>query len=195
MDISSANVRIVGISPYSQSRKHTEPMYEGENKDDHDIRTWRHKMNLSDDGAMVVIPAHGMHQCLAAAAKYSKKQIPGQGKATWTKKFESGITFLEDVPTSIDPNDVQSVTISANANGIRGAGARVSRRFPIMPEWSAEFEVIILDPIITEAVLREMLQIAGMFIGLGRFRPERGGTNGRFRLDKLVWNDRRQLVA
>ena len=40
-----------------------------------------------------------------------------------------------------------------------------------------------------------MVEIAGMFIGIGRFRPEKGGTNGRFRIAKLVWEDNRKLAA
>jgi hypothetical protein len=34
-----------------------------------------------------------------------------------------------------------------------------------------------------------------MFIGLGRFRPEKGGTNGRFKIASLNWQDNRKLVA
>lgn len=195
MEISSANIRIVGISPYSQSRQHMEPMLEGEGKDDYDQRTWRSKMNVSSDGSSVVIPAHGFHQCLISAARYSKKQIPGQGKATWTKKFESGIALFDDIHLGISPDEVGSVTISANADGMRGSGKRVPRRFPMITDWQAEFEIFVLDPIITESVMSEMLKIAGMFIGIGRFRPEKGGTNGRFRLDAIKWNDRRQLAA
>ena len=40
-----------------------------------------------------------------------------------------------------------------------------------------------------------VLGIAGMFIGLGRFRPEKGGTNGRFQTVSLKWQDNRQLLA
>jgi hypothetical protein len=39
-----------------------------------------------------------------------------------------------------------------------------------------------------------MVEIAGMFIGLGRFRPEKGGNNGRFRLSDLKWQDNRSIV-
>ena len=60
--------------------------------------------------------------------------------------------------------------------------------------WLMTFDVYILDPIITEAIFREMVEIAGMFIGIGRFRPEKGGTNGRFGLKELVWQDNRELV-
>lgn len=197
MQASVATLTLQGITPYSQSRQHDEPMLDGEGRDAYDARTWRSKMNVATrDGAeTVVIPAHGLHQCIAAAAKYSKRQIPGQGKATWTAKFLSGIAILEDPALNINPASVGVVTISANADGIRGSGKRVPRRFPIIPEWSVSFDIYVLDPIITEDIFREMVSIAGMFIGIGRFRPEKGGTNGRFCIASLAWADNRRLAA
>ncbi|MCA3375674.1 MAG: hypothetical protein INF64_00990 [Roseomonas sp.] len=197
MQASVARLSIVGLTAYSQSRQHDEPKLEGENHEAYDQRTWRSKLSVAtrDGKPTVVIPAHGLHQAIAAAAKYSKRQIPGQGKATWTAKFLSGITLMDDPALGIDPATVNVVTISANADGIRGSGKRVPRRFPIMPEWETTFDVYILDPIITQDVFREMVEIAGMFIGIGRFRPEKGGTNGRFRIASLVWEDNRKLAA
>lgn len=197
MKASIATVTLESITAYSQSRQHDEPKLEGESHEDYDKRTWRSKQSVEirDGKETVVLPAHGIHQAIAAAAKYSKRQIPGQGKATWTKKFEAGITLLENPALNIDPFSVGVVTISANADGIRGSGKRVPRRFPLIPEWRATFDVYILDPIITEQVFREMLEIAGMFIGIGRFRPEKGGTNGRFKIASLTWADNRQIAA
>lgn len=197
METSVATLTLEGFSPYSQSRQHTAPLLQGEGKDDYDARTWREKLNVAErDGRnTVVIPAHGIMQSFASAARYSKRQIPGQGKATWTKKFEAGIMLLEDPALNIDPVDVKHITISANADGVRGSGKRVPRRFPIMTTWSTTFEVYILDPIITEDVFREMVEIAGMYVGLGRFRPEKGGINGRFRIGSLTWQDNRRLAA
>jgi len=197
MQTSVASLTLTGISPYSQSRQHDAPKLQGENHEDYDIRTWRNKMNVAtrDGLPTVIMPAHGIQQSIAAAAKYSKRQIPGQGKATWTAKFKAGIALLEDPSLNLDPASVGAVTISANADGVRGSGKRVTRRFPIMPEWSASFDVYILDPIITQDVFREMVEIAGMFIGFGRFRPENGGTNGRFRIERLTWQDNRALAA
>jgi hypothetical protein len=197
MQTSIATLTISGITPYSQSRDHDEPKLKGESHEDYDVRTWRNKLSVAErqGGKTVVIPAHGLQQSIAAAAKYSKRQIPGQGKATWTAKFLAGIAILEDPALSIDPAAVQVVTISANADGVRGSGKRVTRRFPIMGEWSATFDIYILDPIITQDVFREMVEIAGMFIGIGRFRPEKGGTNGRFKITQLQWADNRPLAA
>ena len=198
MQASVATLTLTGIAPYSQSRQHDEPKIESENMNDYDIRTWRSKMTVEDRNGKksVVIPAHGMMQCVAAAAKYSKRQIPGQGKATWTAKFTAGIMLMENPALNIDPATVGSVTISANADGVRGSGKRVPRRFPSIPAgWSTTFDVYILDPIITEQVFREMVDLAGLFIGIGQFRPQNGGTNGRFKIEKLAWADNRKLAA
>lgn len=195
MKCSVAIVTITGTSPLSQSRQHDEPKLEAESHADYDARTWRHKLNLSHRTGTVIIPAHGMHQAIIAAAKYTGEQIPGQGKKTWTAKFTTGIAFNSEIDTGVRPEDVAQVGISANADGVRGSGKRVMRRFPMLYEWSATFEVFILDPIITEAVFKKMLATAGIFIGVGRFRPEKGGSNGRWRIEKIVWEDNRQLVA
>lgn len=197
MKTSIATITIEGMTPYSQSRQHDEPLLEGETRDAYDVRTWPSKMNIATRKGKptVVIPAHGIQQAFAAAAKYSKRQIPGQGKATWTKKFEAGISLLEDPALNVDPESVPCITISANADGVRGSGKRVTRRFPLINEWSTTFDIYILDPIITQDVFTEMAEIAGMFIGLGRFRPEKGGGNGRFKVAKVVWQDNRQIAA
>lgn len=198
INTSIATVTLTGISPMTQSHQHNEPGFEQEDKDLYDQRTWRLKLNTEVRGgkSTIVIPGHGLHQCFAAAAKYSKRQIPGQGKATWTAKFESGIMMSESPSLGIDPQSVSFITISANADGVRGSGKRVPRRFPLIPAgWSTTFDVYILDPIIIEPVFREMVELAGMFIGVGQFRPQKGGTNGRFRADKIVWADNRQIAA
>lgn len=197
MQTSIATVTLKSLSPYSQSRQHDEPKHEGESHDAYDRRTWRHKMTTAERNGRktVVIPAHGLHQAIVAAAKYSGAQIKGQGKKTWTAKFASGIAILEDPALNIDPETVQSVTLSQNADGIRGSAKRVMRTFPIIPEWESTFQVYILDPIITEEMFREMVGAAGMLIGIGRFRPEKTGGQGRFVIKHLEWEDNRKIAA
>jgi hypothetical protein len=197
MDFTRALVTITGTAPYSQSHKHDEPKLEGEQPDAYDIRTWPSKMNTEIIGgqATMVIPAFGLHMALMEAAKYSKKKIEGQRNATWTAKLQRGIMIMGAASLGVSPNDVKCVVISCNADGKRGSGTRVTRRFPQIPAgWTARFEVTIIDPIITEAIFREMLELAGLFIGLGQYRPEMGGSNGRFVIETLRWEDNRQKI-
>lgn len=199
MDASVATLTLVGLSPMTQSHRHDEPrLGKKEDHDEYDARTWRSKLNTDERGGKttVVIPAFGVHMCFADAARYSKRQIPGQGKATWTAKFASGIMLEESPSLNVDPATVKCITISANSDGKRGSGSRVTRRLPIIPAgWTTTFDVIILDDLITGEVFREMVEIAGMYIGLGQFRPQNCGSNGRFKIGKLVWQDNRRLAA
>jgi hypothetical protein len=195
--MSVARIELLGIAPMTQSHQHTEPFLRGESHDDYDIRTWPSKLNVEErDGKKtVVIPAHGIHQAIVAGAKYSKRQIPNQARALWWKKFEPGIMVMDSAALNIDPQSVTNIVISANADGVRGSGKRVPRRFPYIPRgWRATFDVMILDPIITRNIFHEMLTLTGMFIGLGQFRPEKGGHNGRFKVVDLSWEDNRPFV-
>lgn len=186
----SALCTIESISPLCQSRYHGEPKLEGESDDAMDLRTWRKHLHVSN--GTVHIPAKGFHDAMVEAAQYSKKKIPGQHGATWTAKFASGITLFEDIDTGIDPDTVDCVTVYCHANGKRGSGQRVSRRFPIIPKWRATFEVTILDPIIIEPIFTEILEQAGMFIGLGQNRPQNRGVHGRFRIVSVDWRGEQQ---
>ena len=185
LPVTTATVSLESMAPYSQSRKHDLPMLKGELPPDYEMRTWRDHLSVKDGS--VFIPAFAMHQCIISAARYSKRQIKGQGRATWTAKFTSGVVLFDDIMLNIDPETVGYIDINAHVNGMRGSGKRVTRRFPIMPAWKATFDLHILDPIITEEVLSEMLEIGGLFIGVGRYRPENGGSNGRFQPTKIVW--------
>lgn len=192
MKISIAHTTLVSLSPYSQSRNHETSKLKGELADAYDKRTWLDHCT-TDEEKRIILPTGGILQALTAAAKYSKKQIPGQGKATWTAKFNSGLSIVENVITDMTVKSAVPEDIYCNSDGIRGSGKRVMRRFPVWPEWRASFPILIMDPIITEEIFREIVDIAGVFIGFGRWRPEKGGMNGRFKLADLKWEDNREF--
>lgn len=186
-----ARLTLKSASPYTQSRKHDDEHLPSEKgsagADMYDERTWRSKLHV--EKGSIVIPAFAIKMALTDGAKYSKEQIPGQGKATWTAKFTSGIAIYDNPPLGLSPDAVRKITISANTDGQRGSGKRVPRRFPQIPEWQAVVEIEVLDPIITEDVLVRMANLAGKYIGIGQYRPQNGGTNGRFRVVGCEWTE------
>lgn len=197
MEFSTATVTLKSLSPYSQSREHESPRLEGETHDAYDKRTAIEKGHYNAAGHLV-IPATAMHQAICMAGQYSKKQIKGQGKATWTAKLKAGLAITENIDMNIPKAQVDIVRISCDSMGRTGtqAKSRVPRHFPQVPAWQATFEIFILDPIITEDILVEMINTAGLFVGIGRWRPiMNGGQNGRFTLTNCVWSDKRQLVS
>lgn len=182
-------------SPYTSSRQHSTPKLERETNDDHERRTWREKLTTDSNGN-AVFPAMGFKFALTSAAKQYGGQVPGQGKKTYTKPFESGILITESpsilIPTKdgsnwaqINKADVNGHWQSVNSDGRRGSGSRVMRCFPIVHEWKCVLTIYVLDELITAKVLRKAMEDAGRFIGIGQFRAERGGTNGRFEVLEL----------
>jgi len=187
-------VHIVGLSPYSQSRKTDHvPMKDRESHDDYDKRVWRDKCTTTADG-VVAIPAMGFKQALDSVAYKLGEKVPNRRGATYKNFFASGVLCEADAPIHangkmLKPGDAHPVTISANADGVRGSGKRVPRTFPSFSTWEAEPQFIITDDIISQSVFEQHIKSCGMIVGVGRFRPEKGGLNGRFRVTKIEWED------
>jgi hypothetical protein len=190
MKASIADVTIRGLGKYSQSRAHDTAWLDGESHADYDLRNWREHLHVRN--GVVVIPETALMQCLHAGVKYAGEKK--KGTATWTKHFEGGVAIQDVGMTDVKLADVTYEDIYSNADGVRGSGKRVYRRFPIMAPWSASFQVLILDPEITRDVFERHLDVAGKYRGLGRWRPEKAGQNGRFVIEKLVWTDNRELL-
>jgi hypothetical protein len=87
----------------------------------------------------------------------------------------------------VDAEKTSYIDIMANPQGERDGGKRVPKRLPLISEWECEFDVHILDPIITRSIFLETLETAGMYVGIGQYRPQRGGTAGRFRVVNVDW--------
>jgi hypothetical protein len=179
-------------SPYSQSAQHDTPKLDRETHEDHDARTWRDKCTVNASG-QVCIPAMALKQCVDTAAYKLGVKVPGRRGAMFKSFFASGFICDGDVPIqngkAITKKDAELVKIQAHANGKRGSGSRVPRRFPQFPKWSGVAEFTIIDDIITPEIFELHLKASGMVVGLGRFRPENGGTNGRFRVTKVEWEE------
>jgi hypothetical protein len=179
-------------SPYSQSAQHGKDMLDRETHDDYDVRTWRDKCTVNETG-QVCIPAMGLKQCVDTAAFKLGMKVPNRRGATYKNFFASGFFCEGDVPIAngkaLTKADALMVIINANADGRRGSGTRVKRRFPNFSKWTGVAEFTITDDIITKEIFEDHVKSAGMIVGIGRFRPENGGTNGRFRATKFEWRE------
>jgi hypothetical protein len=168
-------------SPYSQSKFINVDKEPKESADDYEKRTWNERLHATPDG-FVFIPPMAFKNCLSEAAKYLSIQIPGKGKATYTKHFEAGLMIMDPVVLGIKKSDVPGEWLHVPSDGRRGGTKRVTKKFPIIHEWDGDLIVHVLDETITGEVLRQHLEQAGKFIGVGRFRPRNNGYYGRFDL-------------
>lgn len=182
----TCTVTISGQAPYSASRAHCDEKLPKETAEAYEDRTWRSKAHV--ENGTVVIPPMAFKMGLDRAAKMLGRQIPGKGKSTYTKFFESGVIVTEPVP--IAPEDaIKKERIHANADGVRGSGKRVWRNFPRVDDWQGTVTFHVIADEITKDIFEEAVRYAGIAVGVGRFRPERGGYFGRFTVDNFSWSE------
>lgn len=184
----TVNVKLEGISPYSQSNyvdKDEHPKIGKETADDYEKRTWQARIHVDDDG-VPYMPPMALKKSLDAASAYLGK-IPGERNATYVKRFKSGLLITDNIALYSDNKPVTSINdfegewLFLDAGGKAGQGStRVKRRMPRLRNWSAEATIYLIDEVITLDVLKRALVDAGRFVGLGRFRPQMGGFYGRF---------------
>lgn len=178
------------VSPYSSSRPHVTAKLDSDGKespDDYEKRTWREKLHVNDAG-VVFIPGMSFKMALDKAAAFLGLKIPGRRNATYTKHFLAGVLVLEDCPIGITKDAPEPEWLFMNSDGVRGSGKRVWRCYPLIREWQTDVAFYIADETITKDVFEQVLSEAGKFIGVGRFRPEKGGFKGRFQVMETVWS-------
>jgi hypothetical protein len=181
-------------SGYSQSRAHFTPMLDREDHESYDIRTWREHCTTNKEG-IVCIPSQGLKKALDTAAARLGVKVPGRKGATYTKFFISGVMCDSNAPIAngkpLTPKDAELVTIFSDAGGKsgKGGGTRVLRRYPVFEKWQAIAEWTVIDDIVSEGIFETALKAAGVLVGIGRFRPEVGGNNGRFRCTEFEWKN------
>jgi hypothetical protein len=186
MKVCTAHIK--GVTPLSLSRMHDTPKLDGERPDEWEARTWREKAHYDENG-VAYMPGIAFKQAMDSAAKYLSLQIPGKGKATFSKHFLSGVICINNLSLGKTREDFQSITINANANGQRGSGKRVKRTFPITLSWEGELQFYVLDDAIPKSVFEHVLAESGKFVGIGQYRPQNGGTNGRFEVISSKWTE------
>ena len=145
-------------------------------------------MHTNEDGN-VLIPPSQFKSCLAAAAKYNSRKIPGERNGTYTKNFKSGIQVIKPL---VLPDKVEKVPfedVLCSSNGVPGGGSKVIKRFGLVQSWKGTVEFLIADEKITSDIFSQYLREAGQFIGIGRYRPQNGGFLGTFILKELDWAD------
>jgi len=181
-----ATIQIEGLTPYSQSKALQSEKEKNESHDDHSRRVWKEHLHTAAAGD-VTIPAVAILQGLADAASYLGKGggLKKKGSATWAQNFTCGLAVAHGPKIGHGADDARIEPVYSHANGQRGSGKRVWRHFPIFDEWSAVLVIHILDDTIPEDVFARVVEAFGLFIGVGRYRPQNGGYLGRFTVKKL----------
>jgi len=186
----TAVVKLKSASPYSQSRHYSElPGNEKKPKEsaaEYDQRLWREHQHY-DAAGIVYIPGTALKMALFEAAQYLGEKVPGKGKATWTKHFLAGVLVDNSPSLGVHKDSTNRETFMCDSQGKRGGTSRVPRTFPVVENWSTQATFLVIDDAITKEAFVHHLEQAGLFIGIGRFRPRNGGHYGRFSVESVSW--------
>lgn len=184
----TATARLKSSSPYSQSRHYDVPKKPKESPKDYEERTWRERCHADSTGK-IIIPPMAFKSCIEEVSKYLGERIPGRGTSTYSKHFSAGLLVVQQTVLPLKKDDVPGEWLFVPSDGKKGGGKRVMKCFPVIHEWQAEVEFMVLDSTITNEVFEHHLREAGNFIGIGRFRPIRGGYYGRFVVQSVKWSE------
>lgn len=173
------------LAPYNQSRQHFAQKNDKEPPADYEARTWREKGHYDSDGN-AYIPPMAFKGAITNAAKLLSIPIPNRGKSLYTKHFLSGIMVTDCLPLGVHKDKVEPQWLSVDPQGRKG-GMGVLRAFPHFEKWGGTIEVHVLDDTITKEIFERVLRESGNFIGIGQFRPEKGGYLGRYEVASIKW--------
>jgi len=175
------DVEVTGISPLLQHRYPLEDsgsQSTAKNKKQKTDDVEKSLYRLSD-GTIYQPSIHLISSMKKAGARY---QIPGQGKATYRNLIGSGAVLVS--PDAI-PHDKQAFEIDVRPVVIKSTGGRIPRCRPIFKNWSLKFTIEYDEEDISAETVKEILDHAGRRVGIGDFRPEKGGPFGRFMVTKF----------
>jgi hypothetical protein len=178
--------KLRGITPVTFGKFHQTEKLPKELAGDFEQRTWREKLHVNNNNN-VILPGTMFGNCIRESAKFMSIQIPGKGKATYTKHFEAGIIIKNDIVLPIKKEDVVGQPIHVPSDGRPGGTTRVIKIFPRVDEWEGTLTVLIGDEIITADIFEQVLVNGGNLIGIGTWRPRKRGMNGRFELIDMQW--------
>lgn len=189
-----ATFEIKGVAPLFYGKHVQEKKTDKETAEQHENRTWPKKVHVGDDGGLF-IPPFALKNGLEAAAKWLNKKIPGEGKATFTKRFRCGVHAWDNILLSNGVSDratmdcIEPLQLFVPSDGVRGGGKRVNKIFPKLEEWGGTGTAVIFDDKIGESVFEDALTALGQYIGFGSMRVENGGSNGRFKVVSLSFEE------
>lgn len=193
-------VTFEGVTPFSSSKLIEVPKNGKENPDDYERRTWKERCHFYDSKGNLVDssvadsvyghPSMAWKHGLVAAAKYDTEKL--KGNETVTKLFVSGVMpQIDPILFGTHPGDIEGEELFVPAQpgkGKQGTGTRVKKIFPLLRKWGGKITFEIFDERITERLFKKVLENSGMFIGVGRWRPENGGLYGRYKIKNFTWD-------
>jgi hypothetical protein len=119
------------------------------------------------------LPGEHFFQGMVLAA--SGFQVQGQGKKTYKDAVKGNIYVEPDFCGLTDGNGTKLYDYEVDSRPARIKAARINRSRPRIPQWVAEFDIIVTDDdAVPTPVVNGILISAGQTKGVGDYRPRFG---------------------
>lgn len=174
-------IKIKGKTPYMQHRMDDTKLSEWEKKRGSIIE--RPEVSQGDAtraeyhcyrNGKCYIPAEHLRGAMINAGSFLKAKVGNSRKSM--KNIVAAMFFVE--PEQITIPDYDAIDKRSAVN--RAVKARVITIRPKWNKWQVEFTLLIDNETITQETVRELLEYAGNYVGIGSFRPQNNGMFGRF---------------
>jgi len=142
------------------------------------------------EGIGPVWPSENLHAALKKAAAKVKR-----GRASLKNPVAAAIIFdSQEAPLGYgrgpgraerDPAKLWEDENYRSMKSAKVGAAKIQRTRPIFRNWSLSLTGVLDTEILDFADLESVAKIAGQLIGLGDWRPEKGGSYGRFTAEVL----------
>lgn len=129
-------------------------------------------------------PAIAFRKALLGACKNKTVKPGGKGRGIQVVTFMKATAFTEALEAPLfHPKTWKPITdfdVDVRRVVMKGTGGAIARARPLIREWATEIVMECDTDFVTAAMILELLTLAGKMIGVGDYRPERGGPFGRF---------------
>jgi hypothetical protein len=138
---------------------------------------WKKGLYYTEETGLYQPAVHIEGAMIKAASNF---QITGRGKRTYKDLFKSAVFVAPDaISYGYDGMDADGLRaagkISVHRAVVVVAKSRVERLRPMLPVgWRLSFTVQVHDEQIQKSVLKDILDHAGKFVGIGDYRPRYG---------------------
>ena len=172
--------KIVGISPLLQNNpanfigKTGDEALGAGKKTYNDADEARLRLYLADDGSF-------RHPC-ESFTKAMVKAVAGKkfGKMFATAAIKGSVFIAEPFATIVGPNGKPLERYTIDRRPVVVGKARVLRCRPCFNDWRLSLALEIDTAILRPQDVKDALALAGRIVGIGDYRPEKGGGFGRF---------------
>jgi len=182
-------VEIVGVTPYMQHRMDEVSLEEWEKKrgkiierkdvEKEDVVRANFHM-FRDEKGKPYLPAEHIRGALINAGAFVKAKV-GNSK----RSMKNIVAAMFDVKPDKINCLPETWTIDKRTAFNRSVKARIIVIRPKWNDWKANFEVLVDNDTITDATVRDILDYAGKYCGIGSFNPIHTGKFGRFKVTQF----------